>query len=217
MGLPQCGQHRPTPNTAKDIRTSTGKAPKPFPWQRRPWSQFERGTWCWSWALLGPFGHWEKWLTAVPSHFPPHLLWIAKWPPALFWSTICPTFQAQLIANFLCHDGSMIYLTNFQPANKPTFVLPGGHFPNSQHSQARLQQLAGEWWPRWWTGLSFQTGKWEIMGVSPQHTAPRPHWGSSGSHNHHETITFPAFFTLCMNCLWVWHQMFPVPKFPPRV
>lgn len=24
----------------------------------------------------------------------------------------------------------MIYLTNFQPANKPTFVLPGGHFPN---------------------------------------------------------------------------------------
>lgn len=48
----------------------------------------------------------------------------------LFWSTICPTFQAQLIANFLCHDESMIYLTNFHPENKPTFVLPGGHFPN---------------------------------------------------------------------------------------
>lgn len=24
----------------------------------------------------------------------------------------------------------MIYLTNFQPANKATFVLPGGQFPN---------------------------------------------------------------------------------------
>lgn len=24
----------------------------------------------------------------------------------------------------------MIYLTNFHPANKPTFVLPGGQFPN---------------------------------------------------------------------------------------
>lgn len=43
---------------------------------------------------------------------------------------MCPTFQAQLIAHFLCHDEAMIYLTNFHPANKPTFVLPGGHFPH---------------------------------------------------------------------------------------
>ena len=98
--------------------------------QRSGWSSFERGTRCQCRALLGlqltTFRVLGKMINRCVFPFPNISLLNCKVASCLFWSTICPTFQAQLIANFLCRYESMIYLTNFHPANKTTFVLPGG-------------------------------------------------------------------------------------------
>lgn len=123
---------------AADIRASREKAPELFLWQ--PGREVIEvnlkealgvGTGLYWDSSSQPFGYWgKKMINRCVFPFPNISLLNCKVASCLFWSTICPTFQAQLIAHFLCHYESMIYLTNFHTANKPTFVPPGGQFPN---------------------------------------------------------------------------------------